>query len=207
VAGVGIPDYLIGRFKILLDGKFESIRLYITKTEKNVFIYLKNGKIYGLSPQEPDKFIEILKNEGKFQMISSIDTMKPLEQPLDISAKYRKKSFILFNFSIILCIIIVAVFIFYYFQLPNENIPLHWNASNLPDKFGSKIELIWNLVFIISFGEGLPLLFYYLIIKKSEFGKSKIGIYLMLLPLIILIIFLILQVIIFNQTIEYLNSS
>jgi hypothetical protein len=207
--GIGAPGYLAGYFKILLDGEFKSVKLYATSLKKAIFIKDMNSKIYGITPEDPTAFMISLKESYNTYRSKQNGVNILIEESFDVETLRRPKEEAQKNYTrfikipaiiaIVLIIIPIIMIISIYGTLPGT-IPVHFDINGTPDGFGPK-TMIWNIVIIYSIMVGAMDLFCYLVIKiKSQLSKTKYGLYLMLLPLGMSILFCIIEVLILNMT-------
>lgn len=193
VGGIGIPGYLFGKFKLVLDGTLTNVSLYSTKFDRLLFIFVKTGKkskCYGLTPEKSHDFINTVKTRNTMIKEVTIDTEKPIQQDVNISSKNQNYAKIVFIVSLTVLLISAIYIAIYYGSLPETNIPLHWGIDGQVNRWGSKSELLVYFYFTIIFGAFISVLLYYYVCKKSEIGKTKWGYGIMLLPLSINILFM-----------------
>ena len=203
VGGVGLPGYLFGKFKYLLEGNFETVNLYATKLKNLLFVetYDKKKKLYGVTPALEDDFIRFLDDKSK-EIESSVIKKPESFKATKYSSKDIKYALTLFIISIFIAISGLIYFLIVYFQLP-QIVPLHFGTNFVPNRFGDKIELIWIFLFFIIFGIGFSTLIYYYIHKRTHLDQTKYGFSVMLLPIAINTLFLILTIVILNQTLAF----
>jgi hypothetical protein len=204
MGGVGLPGYLFGKFKYLLEGKFETVNLYATKLKNLLFVetFDKKRKLYGITPALNDDFIGFLNDKSKEIESSVIKKSEPFKVTR-YSSRDIKYALTLFIISIVITILGLIYFLIVYFQLP-QTVPLHFNTNFVPNRYGDKIEMIWIFLFFIIFGIGLSTLIYYYIHKRTHLDQTKYGYSVMLLPTAISILFLILTIVILNQTLAFI---
>lgn len=207
--GIGAPGYLAGYFRILLDGEFRSVKLYATSLKKAIFIKDTNCKIYGITPEDPTVFMISLKESYNIYR-SKQNGLNPLiEESFDVETLTKPKEETQKNYTriikipaiiaLVLIIIPIVIISSVYDTLP-ATIPIHFDINGTPDGFGPKI-MIWDIVIIYSIMVGVIDALCYLIIRvKSQLSKTKYGLYLMLLPLGMSILFCIIEVLILNMT-------
>ncbi len=203
LGGVGIPGYLFGKFKFLIEGVFETVFLYATKLDNLLYIETKGQKkkLYGITPAKDDDFIRSLKDISRnieSQVIKKPKTFKITKS----SSKDIKYALSLFLISILLSISGLTYFLIIYFQLP-QTIPLHFSIHFVPNRYGNKIDLLGIFSFFIIFGIGLSSVLYYYIHRKTHLDQTKYGYSIMLLPVAINTLFLILTIVILNQTLAF----
>ena len=203
LGGVGIPGYLFGKFKYLIEGDFKTVSLYATKLSHLLFIETdgQKRKFYGITPSEEDEFIATLNNLNKNiepQTKENLTTFKVTKT----SSKDIKYTLTLFVISIVLSISGMVYFLVIYFQLP-QTVPLHFNINFEPNRYGNKIDLIGIISFLIVFGIGLSSLFYYYIHRRTHLDQTKYGYSVMLIPVAISILFLILTIVLMNLVLAF----
>lgn len=203
IGGVGLPGYLMGKFKYLIEGNFETVSLYVTKLDHLLFVETNHGnkKFYGISPSEEEEFLNAFKNLNE-KMALQITTDKIPFKSSKSSTRDIKFALSLFIVSIVLSLIGLIYFLVVYFQLP-QIIPLHFGYNFTPDRYGNKIGLIVVFVLFVVFGIGFSSLLYYYIHKRTHLDQTKYGYTIMILPLAIVILFLIISVITLNVTLTY----
>ena len=203
LGGVGLPGYLFGKFKYLIEGNFETVSLYATKLDHLLFIETESQKrkFYGVTPREENEFIKTLNNANKTVEPQVIEKEIPFK-PTKSSPKDMRYTFSLFIISIILSIAGLTYFLIIYFQLP-QTVPLHFDSNFLPNQYGNKVDLMGMIIFFLIFGIGFSTLLYYYIHKRTHFDQTKYGYNVMLLPVAISIVFLILTIVILNQTLAF----
>jgi hypothetical protein len=204
LGGVGFPGYLFGKFKYLIEGNFETVYLYATKLNNLVFVETngKKRKLYGITPAKEDDFIRILSDVSKNIESRIIIKAEPFK-PTKYSSKDIKYALSLFIISIALSISGLSYFLIIYFQLP-QTVPLHFDINFIPNRYGNKIDLLGVLSFFIILGIGFSTLLYYYIHRRTHLDQTKYGYSIMLLPVAINIIFLILTIVILNQTLAFI---
>ncbi|MFX1497861.1 MAG: PH domain-containing protein [Promethearchaeota archaeon] len=203
LGGVGIPGYLFGKFKYLIEGNFETVNLYATKLEKLLFVET-NGqkkKIYGITPAQEDDFIRVLNDISKGVESQVIEKPEPFKTIIN-SSKDIKFALTLFIISIILSISGLTYFLIIYFQLP-QTVPLHFSANLIPNRYGDKVDLLWIFLLFAIFGIVLSSIFYYYIHRRTHLDQTKYGYSVMLIPLVISTVFLILTIILMNMTLTF----
>ncbi len=191
--GIGIPGYLFGKFKLVLDGNLTNVSLYSTKLDSLVFLFVNSGKkskCYGLTPEKSHDFVNAVKSRNTMSEEITIDTEKSIQQDINISSKNQKYAKIVFIISLTVVMISAIYYAINYGRLPETNIPLHWGIDGQANRWGSKLELLFYFYFTIIFGVFLSVLLYYFVCKKSEIGKTKWGYVIMFLPLSINILFM-----------------
>jgi hypothetical protein len=198
LGGVGIPGYLFGKFKYLIEGNFETVSLYATKLDHLLFIETdgQKKKFYGITPSEENEFIVALNNVN-----TTIEQPTPFKAT-KTSSKDIKYALTLFIISIVLSISGLIYFLIVYFQLP-QTIPLHFSYNFIPDRYGDKIDLIGIISFFMIFGIGLSSLIYYYVHRRTHLDQTKYGYSVMLIPVAISILFLIMTIVILNQTLAF----
>ncbi len=203
VGGVGIPGYLLGKFKYLIEGSFETVSLYVTKLDHLLFIETNGGnkKFYGISPSEEEEFLSAFNSLNKKKSLQETMDQIPFKSSKS-STKDIKFALSLFIVSIVLSFIGLIYFLLAYFQLP-ITIPLHFNYNLVPDRFGNKIDLIGVFVFFVIFGIGFSSLLYYYIHKRTHLDQTKYGYSIMILPIVIVLLFLIISFIMLNAIMAY----
>lgn len=199
--GVGIPGHLVGKFYIKIDGEFVPTTFYATNLENLVILRTLDGKIFGITPDAREKLLSSLASNQAFITMVEMDTELPLRATQEIINKARLWISVLLLICILMGVGTWIYTFFVYINLP-DLIPLHWGISGLPDRFGNKYELlIFNSVFT-----GIDILLSTLIfwwLRKSDLGKIKLGITIMLFPLLITIVFSVLMIIISQLTLNY----
>jgi hypothetical protein len=203
LGGVGIPGYLFGKFKYLIEGEFKTVSLYATKLSHLLFIETdgQKRKFYGITPSEEDEFIATLNNLNKNiepQTKENLTTFKVTKT----SSKDIKYALTLFVISIVLSISGLVYFLVIYFQLP-QTVPLHFNINLEPNRYGNKIDLIGIISFLMVFGIGLSSLLYYYIHRRTHLDQTKYGYSVMLIPVAISILFLILTIVLMNLVLAF----
>ncbi len=203
LGGVGLPGYLFGRFKFLIDGKFETVSLYATKLNNLLFIETngKKKKLYGITPANEGDFINMLQSIDKNIGSQVVNKTGALKDTMS-SSKDIKLALSLFIFTIILSISGLVYFLIIYFQLP-QTIPLHFNINFVPDRYGDKTDLLGIISIFIIFGIGFSALLYYYIHRRTHLDQTKYGYSIMLLPIAINVLFLILTIVILNETLAF----
>ena len=203
LGGVGIPGYLFGKFKYLIEGNFETVSLYATKLDHLLFIETdgQKKKFYGITPNEEDEFITTLNNINRTIEPQIQDKPTPFK-PTKTSLIDIKIALTLFVISIVLSISGLVYFLIVYFQLP-QTVPLHFNINFQPNRYGDKIDLIGIVAFFMAFGIGFSSLLYYYIHRRTHLDQTKYGFSVMLIPLAISIVFLIMTIVILNQTLAF----
>ncbi|MEJ2251872.1 MAG: PH domain-containing protein, partial [Candidatus Lokiarchaeota archaeon] len=65
LGGVGIPGYLFGKFKYLIEGNFKTVSLYATKIDNLLFIETngRKEKFYGITPAYEEDFFSLLNSK------------------------------------------------------------------------------------------------------------------------------------------------
>ena len=104
--------------------------------------------------------------------------------------------------SIVLSGIGLVYFLGIYFQLP-QLVPLHFKINFEPDRFGNKVELIGIISFFMVFGIGLSSLLYYYVHRRTHLDQTKYGYSVMIIPVAISLLFLILTIVLMNQTLAF----
>ncbi len=203
LGGVGIPGYLFGKFKYLIEGKFETVSLYATKLDKLLFIETGESKrkFYGITPNQDEELIRVLNDMNKSIEPKVKEKTIPFKKS-KFSSRDLKFALSLFLISIVLSITGFFYFIFIYFQLP-QIVPLHFTYNLVPDTYGNKLELIGVISLFLIFGIGLSSLIYYYIHKRTHLDKTKYGYSIMMVPLVINIIFLVLTIVTLNQILVF----
>lgn len=203
LGGVGIPGYLFGKFKYLIEGYFETVNLYATKLDKLLFVEtnIKKKKIYGITPAQEDEFIRIFNEISKGVEFQVIEKPEPFKTTSN-SSKDIKYALTLFIISIILSISGLIYFLVFYFQLP-QTVPLHFGANLVPNRYGDKIDLLWIFLLFAIFGIVLSSILYYYIHRRTHLDQTKYGYSIMLIPLAISMLFLILTIILMNMTLIF----
>ncbi|MEJ2250787.1 MAG: PH domain-containing protein [Candidatus Lokiarchaeota archaeon] len=199
LGGVGIPGYLFGKFKYLIEGNFKTVSLYATKIDNLLFIETngRKEKFYGITPANEEDFISLL--NSKLGDLGSVVKEKP-ESSKNVKHPSRDLKFALslFIISIILSVFGLIYFLIFYLQLP-QIVPLHFNINFVPDRYGNKIDLLWLISTFIIFGIGLSSLLYYYIHRRTHLDQTKYGYSIMLLPIAINVLFLIITIIFLNE--------
>ena len=203
LGGVGIPGYFFGKFKFLIEGKFETVSLYATKLNHLLFIETdgQKKKFYGITPSEEDEFITTL-NKLNRPIEPQIEEKPTYFKATKTSSKDIKIALTLFIISIVLSISGLVYFLIIYLQLP-QIVPLHFDLNFQPNKYGNKIELIGIISLFMAFGIGFTSLLYYYIHRRTHLDQTKYGFSVMLIPLAISIAFLIMTIVIMNQTLAF----
>jgi hypothetical protein len=203
IGGVGLPGYLLGKFKYLIEGNFETVSLYVTKLDHLLFIETNNGnkKFYGISPSAEEEFLSSFKNLNE-KMAPQITEDKIPFKSSKSSNRDIKLALSLFIVSIVLSLTGLIYFFVIYFQLP-QIIPLHFGINSIPDRYGNKIDLIGVFVLFVIFGIGFSSLLYYYIHKRTHLDQTKYGYTIMILPVAIVILFLVISIITLNITLVY----
>ena len=203
IGGVGIPGYLLGKFKYLIEGNFETVSLYATKLDHLLFIEADEPKrkFYGITPSEEDEFIAILNNLNR-NIEPQIQEKPTPFKATKTSSKDIKYALTLFVISIVLSGIGLVYFLGIYFQLP-QLVPLHFKINFEPDRFGNKVELIGIISFFMVFGIGLSSLLYYYVHRRTHLDQTKYGYSVMIIPVAISLLFLILTIVLMNQTLAF----
>jgi hypothetical protein len=199
--GVGIPGHLVGRFLLKFGGHFTPTTLYATNLENLVIIQTDGNKTYGITPDIRDEFIATLKSSNPSLRETELDSTLPV-QSSDANIK-KSRAWISTLFSVCLALV-VGTFIYTIIIYPslNDVIPLHWGVGGVPDRFGNKN----GLLIMVSIFSGLEILIsalVYLWMRKSDIGKIRMGILIMVFPLIISLVFSVLTVIIVQATVNY----
>ena len=203
LGGVGIPGYLFGRFKYLIEDNFETISLYATKLDHLLFIETIDGKrkFYGVTPDKEEDFIKTFNNlheVTKPEVLANSDAKQVVKyNPKDI--KYALSLFIL---SLLLSVSLTVYFLIVYVQLP-QTIPLHFSINFVPNRYGDKIELFVVFLFLIILGIGFASLIYYYIHRRTHLDQTKYGYSIMILPVAINLLFLIITTLILTQTLAF----
>ena len=130
-----------------------------------------------------------------------MDPSQPIRASDDVCRKNRAIINILFLICIVLVIGTLTYFIFTLQSLP-EIVPLHWGLDGLPDRFGNKSELL-VMVTIFTGVELLVSVLIHIWMRKSDFGKVRMGIFIMLFPLILNLVFSVLFITITQLTLSY----
>jgi hypothetical protein len=203
LGGVGIPGYFFGKFKFLIEGTFETVSLYATKLNHLLFIETDghNKKFYGITPSEEDEFITTLKNLNR-TIEPQIEEKPTLFKATKTSSKDIKIALTLFITSIVLSVSGLVYFFIIYLQLP-QTVPLHFNINFVPDSYGNKNDLLGVISLFVIFGIGLSALLYYYIHRRTHLDQTKYGYSIMILPVAISLLFLILTIVILNQTLAF----
>ncbi|MHA1728382.1 MAG: PH domain-containing protein [Promethearchaeota archaeon] len=203
VGGIGIPGYLFGKFKLVLDGNLKNVSLYSTKLDSLVFIFLnseKKSKCYGLTPAKQHVFVNAVKKRNTMIKKITIDTEKSIQQDVNISSKNQNYAKFVFIISLIIVMISAIYFAITYGKLPETEIPIHWGLDGQVNRWGSKSVLLPYFYFTIIFGIFISFIFYYYVCKKSEIGKTKWGYGILIFPLSINIIFMTISFVIIQIT-------
>ncbi|MHA1145229.1 MAG: PH domain-containing protein [Candidatus Helarchaeota archaeon] len=185
LGGIALPGYYGGKFMLLLNGIYEHITLYSSTTKNLVIIYYKQGKklkTCGISPENPEAFLSELQKRNDQIEKTTIKTREPLEsEPEDIirNVLYSKIAFIA---SLAILTIGVVFFVVLFVFLP-PIVPVHFDVYGVPNRWGSKLELIGVLILLIVVGLGFTLPLYILTRTKTELLKSSNGYKLMLVAL------------------------
>ncbi|MFX1238273.1 MAG: PH domain-containing protein [Promethearchaeota archaeon] len=192
--GVALPGYYAGRFKLFLDGKFESVRLFATKLNNLIFINVKNNKgkdlFIGITPEDSIGFISRIKVKQSTIQENQVDPKKPLIQDEKESRKNERRTIIIYRLTLsIILISVIMLFLFYPF-LP-EIIPIHYNIYGIPDAWGHKYVFLAMFVILYLFELVLSLLFFHLFLKKSELRKTKYGYIIMIFIAFVCLLFFI----------------
>jgi hypothetical protein len=203
LGGVGIPGYLFGKFKFLIEGNFETVSLYATKLDRLLFVETdgQHKKFYGITPREEDEFITTLNNLNR-TIEPQIEEKPTPFKTTKSSSKDIKIALTLFIVSIVLSVSGLVYFLVIYFQLP-QTVPLHFNINFEPNRYGNKIDLIGLISFFMAFGIGFSSLLYYYIHRRTHLDQTKYGYSVMLIPLAISLVFLIMTIVILNQTLAF----
>ena len=194
--GVGIPGHLYGAFKILIDGKYRAIKLYATKISNLVIITTNDGKCYGVTPQDPAAFIAAVKELGSQPVEKTFDNEASLVELPEKAKKYGVACNLLFVMVFTEIGIAFACLAIIYPQLP-EIVPLHFDLAGIPNRWGSKSELIWPWAFLFSIVAGLNTLLHISIRRQSQLTKSKWGIIIMMIPVAMCTTFLVLNLMLY----------
>jgi hypothetical protein len=191
--GVGIPDHLYGGFRLLLDGAYKPIKLVATKLSNLVIITMSNGKLHGITPEDPAGFIAGI----KLRNLSIVEKRIDNESPLVIQAGLARSHALLGTIIFALVFIEVALNFCYVLavhpSLP-AIVPVHFDITGTPDRFGSKDELLWTTLFLSVIATAINMVMYIALRWKSELAKSRYGIAIMLLPLVLGTFFLVLNI-------------
>ncbi|OLS15157.1 MAG: hypothetical protein RBG13Loki_1224 [Promethearchaeota archaeon CR_4] len=192
-AGVGIPNHLYGAFRLLLDGAFMPIKLFATKLTNLVILKTSTGNCYGITPENPEQFITNIKQKASRIVETTINNAPPLVTEQNTARKYVLLSRMFF---IAVFVEMGIFFVFLFLTYPNlpDIVPLHYNISGLPDRFGNKDELLGVSLILPCIPITLNLLIFALTRRKSELYKSRYGPAIMLLPLLISTVFLVLNI-------------
>ncbi len=200
--GVGIPGHLVGRFQLKLNGEFLATTLYATKLNNLVILRTSDNKTYGITPENVEEFMNFIQSIGPLVKKTEMDTL----QPIRVSASQLKKIQTIISTLFIICIILAVgtftYFLIAYQNLPETGVPLHWGIDGLPDRYGNKSELL----IMVSIFTGVELLISVLVhiwMRKSDFGKVRLGKLIMLFPLIINLVFSTLFIVIMQATLSY----
>lgn len=199
--GVGIPGHLVGKFWLKLAGEYLATTLYATKLENLVIIQTDDNKTYGITPDAKEEFLVALKSSSTVLDITEIDTKLSVRSSEVIIKKSRRWITLFFAICLVLTVGTFLYTLILYQNLP-EVIPLHWGLGGMPDRFGNKSELL----IIISVFSGIEIflsIMVYLWMRKSDMGKVKLGILIMLFPLFITLTFSVLMIVIMQLTLNY----
>jgi hypothetical protein len=195
--GVGIPDHLYGAFRLLIDGSYKPIKLVATKIANLVIIVTASGKYYGITPAKPDDFIAALKQKISTGSEKTFDNKQRLAQPESTTRKYQVLTTTLFIAAFIEAGINFAYMLVVFPRLP-DIVPVHYDLGGIPNRFGSKDELVWSSLLPLGILIGLAVLLYAATRWKSQLQRSAYGVAIMLLPLAVGLVFLILNVVLIS---------
>jgi len=199
--GVGIPGHLVGKFLIKFEGEFLPTTLYATKLENLVIIRTSTGNIYGITPSNPEDFINAIRTRNLSVQRTELDTRQAVRTEKNTLRQSRTWITVLYLLCFIIAISSLTYMIITYQSLP-DTIPLHWGLGGFPDRFGNKSELL----IIVSVFSGLEIVLatlVYVWMRKSDLGKIRVGIVIMLFPLLIAIVFSTIIIIIIQTIINY----
>ena len=199
--GVGIPNHLYGAFRLLIDGAFMPVKLVATKLANLVILTTSTGKYFGITPESPEQFIASVKQKNSRIIETAINNSPPLLNKQATARKFTIISTVLFITVFIEIGIIVLFLLLTYPYLP-DIVPLHYNISGVPDRLGSKDELLGASLIVPCIAMALNLLIFTLIRWKSELHKSTYGPAIMLLPFLVSTVFLVLNITLIAPMIE-----
>ena len=186
--GAALPHHYYGGFRLLIDGTFKPIKLVATDLTRLVILATRAGKFYGITPATPGDFIASVRQLNNHVLEKVFDTTSPVALPASITSKYRLISRSMFIAALSLAGVTLVLFSLAYTQLP-AIVPLHFNISGVPDRWGSKEELLWFAILFLAIATAFNLLLYLAINQKSQLKNSKLGPLVMLIPLLIMVTF------------------
>lgn len=200
--GIGIPGHFVGRFQLRLDGEFRPTTLYATKLDNLLIFHTVEKKTYGITPDNPEEFINAIQSKGENVTKIEIDYSQPIRATEEIVKKAQNSITLFFLICDALTIGTYIYFIIAYQGLPETGVPLHWGIGGVVDRWGERSELL----IMVSIFTGIELLIsalVYIWMRTSDFGKVKIGKLIMLFPLIITLVFSVLVIVIVQATLNY----
>ncbi len=204
LGGVGVPGYLFGRFKYLIQDEFETVSLYATKLDTLIFIEtIDNGKkkFYGITPAEEEEFLTAINESRGVKELQIKDNEKTFPSFIN-RARDIKYALSLFILSLIISVSGLIYFLAIYVHLP-QTVPLHFDSNFMPNQYGSKVNLLGVIFLFIFFGIGFSSLLYYYIHKRTHLDQTRYGYSIMFLPLAISLMFLIITIIILVETLAF----
>jgi len=161
--GASLPGFHWGFYRTSIG----NAHVYATRIEgKFIVITLDDGEKIAISPEEPERFLEALKEKG---YLFKIQTNKEISQQ---TQSIQKAVYIQVLAVSITYVAFLGYFFWVYVQLP-QIIPLHFGFNGVANRFGDKLELLW----VAGIAAMLPILNAILTLK---FGKYERGLVLLL---------------------------
>ncbi len=192
--GVGIPDHLYGAFRLLIDGSYKPIKLVATKIANLVIIVTTGGKYYGITPAAPAEFIATVRGKTSNVAEKTFDNTQRLAGSESTTRKNQILTTALFAAVFFVAGISIVYMLVVFPRLP-EVVPVHYDLAGVPNRFGSKGELVWSSLLPLGISIGLAILLYAATRWKSQLQKSAYGVVLMLLPLAVGAVSLVLNIV------------
>ena len=196
--GANVPGFYLGKFKLIFEGEFSSVSLYATSLSNLLLIKIKDGKYYGISPKNGDLFYKLINERNPQIKEKEIDTNKPLKQSPEVTLRNKRVGFGILILSLLTAATTFIYFLYIYPQL-SGTIPLHFDINGVPNGYGSKIELLYIQIFYLIFGVAFSVLIYEFVVRKGQIGKTITGVFVMLLPFAINLVFLIITILMLNN--------
>jgi uncharacterized membrane protein len=161
--GASLPGFHWGLFKTSIG----NAHVYATKIEGSfILLTLNDGERIVLSPEEPERFLETIKQRKPF---SDDQTGK---ETTEETRSAKKIAYIQVLAVSAMYIVFLGYFFWVYFQLP-QIVPLHFGFDGVANRFGDKLELLW----LAGIAAMLPIINAILTLK---FGKYERGLVILL---------------------------
>lgn len=161
--GASLPGFHWGLFKTSIG----NAHVYATKIEGNfILLTLNDGARIVLSPEEPERFLETIKQRKPF---SDDQTDK---ETAEATRSAKKIAYTQVLAVTAMHIVFLGYFFWVYSQLP-QIVPLHFGFDGVANRFGDKLELLW----LAGIASMLPIINAVLTLK---FGKYERGLVILL---------------------------